>query len=172
MPVHLQENGASVVDTAVMEQASDKATSSSQDSMTATDSATSSGSGFDLVAASEWPDLPAEVVLLSPSQCRTLWRQFSSDSTYAVQQVAPAYYAVLHVHPCICCHGALKHSSACMHACMLCIMHCVHTSIMLRKEAVQSWCASCIEGKLWHIQQRHQHGKAGLSCIACIAAAA
>jgi len=87
MPVHLQENGASVVDAAVMEQASDKATSSSQDSMTATDSATSSGSGFDLVAASEWPNLPAEVVLLSPSQCRTLWRQFSSDSTYAVQQV-------------------------------------------------------------------------------------
>lgn len=75
-----QENGCSVVDTAVMEQASDKASSSSQDT------AASSGAGFDLVAASDWPDLPAEVVLLSPAQCRTLWRQFSSDSIYAVRQ--------------------------------------------------------------------------------------
>lgn len=71
-----------MVDTAVMEQASDKASSSSQDT------AASSGAGFDLVAASDWPDLPAEVVLLSPAQCRTLWRQFSSDSIYAVRQVS------------------------------------------------------------------------------------
>lgn len=71
-----------MVDTVVMEQASDKASSSSQDT------AASSGAGFDLVAASEWPDLPAEVVLLSPAQCRTLWRQFSSDSMYAVRQVS------------------------------------------------------------------------------------
>ena len=35
---------------------------------------------FDIVAASEWPGVAAERVLLSPSQCRTLWRQFSSDS--------------------------------------------------------------------------------------------
>ena len=127
MPAHLQENGASVVDTAVMEQASDKATSSSQDTMIAADLASSSGSGFDLVAASEWPHLPAEVVLLSPSQCRTLWRQFSSDSTYAVHQVASTFRAVLHAHPRTCCNDALKHGSACM----LCIMHCVHIALML-----------------------------------------
>jgi hypothetical protein len=42
---------------------------------------------FDMVAASEWPGLPEQAVLLSPTQCRTLWRQFSSDSNTAVQQV-------------------------------------------------------------------------------------
>ena len=83
----MQDNGVSVVDTAVMEQASDKASSSSRDSTAAADTAASSTSGFDLVAASEWPDLPVDVVLLTPAQCRTLWRQFSSDSMYAVQQV-------------------------------------------------------------------------------------
>ena len=41
-----------------------------------------------MVAAAEWPELPADVVLLSPGQCRTLWRQFSSDSMYAVRQVS------------------------------------------------------------------------------------
>lgn len=41
-----------------------------------------------MVAAAEWPELPADVVLLSPSQCRILWRQFSSDSMYAVRQVS------------------------------------------------------------------------------------
>ena len=84
----MQDNGASVVDTAVREQASDKASSSTQDSMVAADTATTSGAGFDMVAAAEWPELPADVVLLSPSQCRTLWRQFSSDSMYAVRQVS------------------------------------------------------------------------------------
>lgn len=77
----------SVVDTAVMEQASDKATSSSQDSVATAEIAASSTSAFDMVAASEWPDLPADMVLLTPAQCRMLWRQFSSDSVYAVQQV-------------------------------------------------------------------------------------
>ncbi len=76
-----------MVDTAVMEQASDKAASSSQDSLTTADTAASSTSAFDMVAASEWPDLPADAVLLTPTQCRMLWRQFSSDSVYAVQQV-------------------------------------------------------------------------------------
>ncbi len=76
-----------MVDTAVMEQASDKASSSSQDSIASADTAASSASGFDMVAASEWPDLPADAVLLTPAQCRMLWRQFSSDSVYAVQQV-------------------------------------------------------------------------------------
>ena len=70
-----------------MEQASEKATSRSQDSIGTADTAASSTSAFDMVAASEWPDLPADVVLLTPAQCRMLWRQFSSDSVYAVQQV-------------------------------------------------------------------------------------
>jgi len=54
---------------------------------------------------------------------------------------------------------------------------------MLWEEAVQSWCASCIDSKLWHarrgelvvqwhIQQGHQRVEGEPSCIACIAAAA
>ena len=58
-----------------------------------------SGAGFDMVAAAEWPELPADVVLLSPVQCRTLWRQFSSDSMYAVRQVSVVPMPRLfHVH--------------------------------------------------------------------------
>ncbi len=48
------------------------------------------GSGeddFDIVAANDWPGVPPNRALLGPAQCRTLWRQFSSDSAYAVQQV-------------------------------------------------------------------------------------
>ncbi|KAK9824432.1 hypothetical protein WJX72_010204 [[Myrmecia] bisecta] len=41
---------------------------------------------FDIMSASEWPQAPAASVLLTPSQCRTLWRQFASDANYTVQQ--------------------------------------------------------------------------------------
>ena len=41
---------------------------------------------FDIQSASEWPGLDEERLLLSPSKCRQLWRQFSSDSNYIVQQ--------------------------------------------------------------------------------------
>ena len=42
---------------------------------------------FDILAASEWPGIPEADVLLSPAQCRALWRQFASDCSFAVQQV-------------------------------------------------------------------------------------
>ncbi len=45
---------------------------------------------FDIVAASEWPGIAKERVLLSPAQCRTAWRQFSSDSSVLVQQAISA----------------------------------------------------------------------------------
>ena len=43
--------------------------------------------GVDIMASSEWPGVAPADVLLSPGQCRTVWRQFSSDSTFTVQQV-------------------------------------------------------------------------------------
>jgi hypothetical protein len=46
-------------------------------------------SGFDLVAAAEWPGVAPGAVLLPPPQCRALWRQFASDCSYAVQQARP-----------------------------------------------------------------------------------
>lgn len=45
-------------------------------------------SSFDLQSAAEWPaGIGEEDVLLSPAQVRSTWRQFMSDSTFAVQQV-------------------------------------------------------------------------------------
>ncbi|KAK9834006.1 hypothetical protein WJX81_002422 [Elliptochloris bilobata] len=44
------------------------------------------GEAFDLVAAAEWPGVAEGAVLLTPPQCRALWRQFASDSAYSVQQ--------------------------------------------------------------------------------------
>ncbi len=43
--------------------------------------------GVDIMASSEWPGVAHADVLLSPGQCRAVWRQFSSDSTFTVQQV-------------------------------------------------------------------------------------
>lgn len=45
---------------------------------------------FDIVAASQWPNVPKDHVLLSPAQCRTAWHQFASDSNIIVQQALAA----------------------------------------------------------------------------------
>ena len=45
------------------------------------------GGAVDMMAAAEWPGVAADDALLRPGQCRTLWRQFLSDSTFTVQQV-------------------------------------------------------------------------------------
>ena len=52
----------------------------------ATTASSSSSANFDLVSASEWPNIAAEDVLLSPAQARSVWRQFSSDVALTVQQ--------------------------------------------------------------------------------------
>ena len=79
----LQEAEAGVVERAVLEHAGEGPSTSGAD----TTAGAAAGGSFDMVAAAEWPALAEEVVLLTPSQCRTLWRQFSSDTSYAVQQV-------------------------------------------------------------------------------------
>ena len=73
-----------VIDRAVMSLAADKSSSTDEE-----ESATSNGvhgDEFDVVSASEWPGLPSEVVLLQPQQCRQIWRQFSTESHFPVQQ--------------------------------------------------------------------------------------
>lgn len=50
-------------------------------------SSTADGSGLDMLSLTEWPGVPQAAVLLPPGQCRSLWRQFVSDSNFIVQQV-------------------------------------------------------------------------------------
>lgn len=50
-------------------------------------SSTADGGGLDMLSLTEWPGVPQAAVLLSPGQCRSLWRQFLSDSNFIVQQV-------------------------------------------------------------------------------------
>ncbi|KDD71685.1 hypothetical protein H632_c4566p0, partial [Helicosporidium sp. ATCC 50920] len=41
---------------------------------------------FDLLAAREWPGVPASEVMLQPEQVRALWRSQAADAALAVQQ--------------------------------------------------------------------------------------
>ncbi|MCJ1422125.1 Cell wall protein rhd3 [Sticta canariensis] len=41
---------------------------------------------LDLLADDEWPGVPPAAVLLQPDKCRTVWRQFFTDSARSVQQ--------------------------------------------------------------------------------------
>lgn len=41
---------------------------------------------LDLLASDAWPGVPPTAVLLPPDKCRSLWRQFFSESARSVQQ--------------------------------------------------------------------------------------
>ena len=85
-----QAAGADAVERAVLDHATDGAPSTRNQEAAGTSSSgagAADAGGFDMVAASEWPGVAAEAALLSPAQCRALWRQFASDSAHAVQQV-------------------------------------------------------------------------------------
>ncbi len=88
----LQADG-DAVERAVLALAADKAAALSASGPPA-GGAPEGGGGFDLVAAAEWPGVAEAAVLLSPPQCRALWRQFASDSAYSVQQVPPQAWAL------------------------------------------------------------------------------
>lgn len=51
------------------------------------DDQASQSAEWDTLAAPEWPGVPAKSMLLSPSRCRALWKQFASDTNFIVQQV-------------------------------------------------------------------------------------
>lgn len=42
---------------------------------------------WDTLAAPEWPSISSQAMMLSPSRCRALWRQFSADTNFQIQQV-------------------------------------------------------------------------------------
>ena len=54
---------------------------------------------WDVLAAPEWPGVPAKSMLLSPSRCRALWKQFASDTNFIVQQVNHLVCQVVAVPP-------------------------------------------------------------------------
>lgn len=53
------------------------------------DDRASQSAEWDTLAAPEWPGVSAQAMLLSPSRCRALWKQFTSDTNFIVQQVVP-----------------------------------------------------------------------------------
>ncbi len=67
------------------------------------DDRTSHSAEWDTLAAPQWPGVPEKAMLLSPSRCRALWRQFTSDTNFMVQQVA--FY-------CITCSDLTIHKVA------------------------------------------------------------
>jgi hypothetical protein len=82
----LCQAGSDVVEQAIVGQAGDKPSGHDGD----TAEAREANDDFDILAASEWPGIPKDRVLLSPAQCRTHWRQFASDSSVIVQQAMSA----------------------------------------------------------------------------------
>lgn len=50
------------------------------------DQKASQSTEWDILAADDWPGITAKAMLLTPSRCRALWRQFTSDTNFVVQQ--------------------------------------------------------------------------------------
>ena len=49
--------------------------------------------GLQALAASTWPGVPADCTLISPVQCRSLWRQFQAETEYTISQALAAQEA-------------------------------------------------------------------------------
>ena len=100
------------------------------------------GSGVDIMASSEWPGVPVGDVLLEPGQCRTLWRQILSDTTFTVQQVCCLRGAHVYLWPghrrrlkCSIARRTLCSASRCL-ACNA--LHVGVGRFAFRSEALQS----------------------------------
>lgn len=74
------------VERALLSLAADRRATQSGD-----DDQASQSAEWDTLAAPEWPGVPAKAMLLSPSRCRALWKQFASDTNFIVQQVQPMF---------------------------------------------------------------------------------
>ena len=72
------------VERALLSLAADRRSTQSDD-----ENQESQSAEWDVLAAPEWPGVPAKSMLLSPSRCRALWKQFASDTNFTVQQVIP-----------------------------------------------------------------------------------
>jgi hypothetical protein len=49
--------------------------------------------GLQALSASTWPGVPADCTLISPVQCRQLWRQFQAETEYTISQALAAQEA-------------------------------------------------------------------------------
>ncbi|KAF3785806.1 ROOT HAIR DEFECTIVE 3 protein [Nymphaea thermarum] len=55
-------------------------------------------SSIDPLASSTWEEVPSNNVLITPVQCKSLWRQFKVETEYAVSQAIAAQACSLHWH--------------------------------------------------------------------------
>jgi len=60
------------------------------------DSSTRDGSTSNPLASSTWPGIAPENTLLTPAQCRSLWRQFRAETEYTISQALSAQEAKRH----------------------------------------------------------------------------
>lgn len=54
------------------------------------------GSPSNALASSTWPDVAPEDTMLTPAQCRSLWRQFRAETEYTISQALSAQEAKRH----------------------------------------------------------------------------
>ena len=99
------------VERALLSLAADRRATQSDD-----DDQASQSAEWDTLAAPEWPGVPAKAMLLSPSRCRALWKQFASDTNFIVQQVQP----VLTIRALMPVSLGIVAASSCAHALQCC----------------------------------------------------
>jgi hypothetical protein len=59
---------------------------------------------FDPLASSSWERVPEEKTLISPVQCKSLWRQFKAETEYTVTQAIAAQVShKIHLYMCSLC---------------------------------------------------------------------
>ena len=103
---------------------------------------------FDMYSASEWPadslgasngasdGADQEVIMITPPQCRMIWRQFQSDTGYIVQQVHRTAPAIRFAGPCFASLLSL--------AAFVPLQHLLDTSLSLSDfSASQTLATSC-----------------------------
>ncbi|KAL2534061.1 Protein ROOT HAIR DEFECTIVE 31 [Abeliophyllum distichum] len=56
-------------------------------------SSTNKGTSVDPLASSTWKEIPASKTLITPVQCKSLWRQFKAETEYTVTQAIAAQEA-------------------------------------------------------------------------------
>ncbi|KAL3156977.1 hypothetical protein ABBQ38_001233 [Trebouxia sp. C0009 RCD-2024] len=79
--LHATKTSEDRVERALLSLAADRRATQSVD-----DDQASQSAEWDTLAAPEWPGVPPKAMLLSPSRCRALWKQFASDTNFIVQQ--------------------------------------------------------------------------------------
>ncbi|KAL5999593.1 hypothetical protein ACLOJK_037878 [Asimina triloba] len=56
----------------------------------------------DLLASSTWEEVPPAKTLISPAQCKSLWRQFRIETEYTITQALATQMSLYHIVPPYC----------------------------------------------------------------------